>query len=178
MLRDMNRTCDNCMELKGRIIDAAFVFSGNRLVARTDPSWRLRERGEYSFYRRGIKVAEEAPKVKVMFYVGMPAFYAGSNVKVIDMLGLCDPLLSRLPVSKKRGFYIGHFRRDLPRGYEFAVETGSLSRMHPALAQYYDKLRIITDGNLWSWNRLKTIVYFNLGYYDHWKYDYLRSART
>jgi arabinofuranosyltransferase len=174
MMRIINRNCSDCVVAKSRIVDARTTFHMNHLVGELYP-FRIRNQGRYPFYREGIKIAQEMPPVKVLFYVGMSAYYGGSNTKFIDMLGLCDPLLSRLPAEKEQGFYIGHFRRNIPKGYEHAVVTGDLNEMHPALAQYYDKLRLIISGPLFSKERLKTIVLFNLGYYDKWKYEYIRS---
>ena len=48
--------------------------------------------------------------------------------------------------------------------------------MNPDLAQYYEKLALITQGELWDWERLKTILWFNLGAYDHWR-DAITCAR-
>jgi arabinofuranosyltransferase len=89
-------------------------------------------------------------------------------------VALADPLLARLP-ARRQSFYIGHFRRNIPKGYKQALETGSLSGMEPPLARYYEKLRLITSGNLLDKERLKTILLFNLGAYDHWKEEYLNS---
>jgi hypothetical protein len=47
----------------------------------------------------------------------------------------------------------------------------------PDLAQYYDKLAIITRSEqLFSWERLRTIAAFNLGHYDHWLANYKQRA--
>jgi hypothetical protein len=37
----------------------------------------------------------------------------------------------------------------------------------PKLHEYYNVLRTITRGPIWSVRRLKEIVWINLGYYDH-----------
>lgn len=176
MLRSIHQTCNACIEMKGRIIDARGIFHLNRLVTRAYPL-QTRKEGHYPFCRDGKKLAKKEPPVEVMFYVGMHAYCAGPRLKAIDMLGLGDPLIARLPASKRQGFYIGHFRRDVPKGYPYAVDTGSTSQMNPSLAQYYEKLRLITSGALIDRERLKTIVLFNLGYYDHWKYDYLHAGK-
>ncbi len=49
--------------------------------------------------------------------------------------------------------------------------------MDPALAQYYDKLRLIISGDLWSWERLEEIVRFNLGEYDYLRDEYVKNGR-
>ncbi len=172
LLADIRRNCSDCIALKGRVIDAANTFNRNKLVTQLYPL-QIRTQGRYPFGDEGVKIAKEHPPVKTLFYIGMTGYYAGPDVHVIDMLGLADPLLARLPASKRQNFYIAHFRRDVPRGYEQAIITGSPKDMPPPLARYYDKLRLITSGRLLDSNRLKTILLFNLGYYDHWRDDYL-----
>ncbi|MFN8425377.1 MAG: hypothetical protein U0X87_03830 [Anaerolineales bacterium] len=34
------------------------------------------------------------------------------------------------------------------------------------MAQYYEKLKIIISGDLWSWDRIKVIWKMNTGQYD------------
>jgi len=175
LLRNIHDICDICIPLKGKVLDATHIFSSNDLFKSYFPP-AIRRQGKYSFANDGKKLAEETPPpTKVLFFIGMPGYYAGPQVKIIDQLGLADPLLARLPASHQQGFYIGHFRRDIPKGYEQALKTGSLDAMPPNLAKYYEKLQFITQGDLWNMDRLQTILYFNLGYYDFWKQQYVDS---
>ena len=103
----------------------------------------------------------------------MLGYYAGAGNILIDELALADTLLARLPVTHDDGFFSGHFPRVIPVGYLEAVQTGSLEKMDSSLAMYYDKLRLITSGDLTDPERLKAVIEFNLGMYDHWKRDYL-----
>lgn len=107
--------------------------------------------------------------------IGMYGYYAGPHVYIIDNFALTDPLLARLPTSLTF-FRIGHFWRDTPDGYMEARSIGNLSRMDPALAEYYSHLRLITSGPLWSAERLMTIMRFNLGMYDHLRQDYISRS--
>lgn len=176
MLVKLHFTCKECVPLRGRVMNASHVFSANRLVMRTNPM-QLRSEGHYPFAKEGEKLRKENADVKKLFFVGMPAYYAGPAVNVIDELGLADPLLARLPAADKQYFYISHFRRDIPAGYMNALRTGSLEDMQPDLARYYQKLRLIISGNVWDAKRLKTILLFNLGYYDYWKEQYLAATK-
>ena len=113
--------------------------------------------------------------------IGIYGFYAGPNVTIIDNYALSDPLLARLPWrprEKERhypGLPIGHFPRGKPLGY-IQTRLGDTSHeLHPELAYYYDKLRFITAGDLWSWGRLKAIAAFNMGAYDHHRKAYIAS---
>jgi len=105
--------------------------------------------------------------------IGMRGYYAGQQVILIDHFALSDALLARLPVFNKGNWRIGHFFRHLPVGYLHAHKTGSLSEMSPILAQYYAPLRLITTAPLFDIQRLKTVIWFNLGYYDHFLRDYV-----
>jgi arabinofuranosyltransferase len=92
----------------------------------------------------------------------------------MDKVCLSDPLRSRLPAFS--GWRIGHFRRGVPVGYVESIEAGFVNRIRePHLHEYYDKLLLVTRGNLFSFERLKTIVEFNLGAYDHLINEYLQS---
>ena len=47
----------------------------------------------------------------------------------------------------------------------------------PDLHTYYDKVRLITRGPLFSWRRIKTIVAMNLGAYDGLVESYIKRVR-
>ena len=81
-------------------------------------------------------------------------------------MGLGDPLLSRLPVSDPHQWRIGHFERTLPEGFLESVGSGDNRIADPALRSYYDHLRTIARGPLWSAQRMREIALFNLGRYD------------
>jgi arabinofuranosyltransferase len=176
-MKDIRGSCFTCVVGKAHMVDSSFTFRGNKLIANLYPL-RLRNEGTYHLVHEGRRIAmSHSTQAHRMFYVGMSGFYAGSTVPLIDELALGDALLARLPASKRQNFYAGHFRRDIPKGYAYAIDTGSTERMDPNLAQYYKKLRLITSGDLFDPERLQTILYFNLGQYEHWKHDYLRNAR-
>jgi arabinofuranosyltransferase len=98
--------------------------------------------------------------------VGHAGFVGGPRMHVVDDLGLCDPLLARLPSREPERFRAGHVPRALPAGYLQAMWTGENSIEHPALAQYYAKLRLVTRGPLWSAERIAAIASFALGRED------------
>ncbi len=169
----IRRNCTSCIPLIGRVMDARVTFAGNRLFITYNPL-RARTEGQYKFAEKGKALAQAVPPpVLKSYFIGMSGFYAGPKVHMIDELALADPLLARLPVPQKQVFYIGHFRRKLPQGYLKALQKHSLRPMKHELAQYYEKLQLIVSGELFDPERLKTIALFNLGYYDHWKYEYL-----
>ncbi|MGE0754939.1 MAG: hypothetical protein AB7L92_07230 [Alphaproteobacteria bacterium] len=177
MLMDMRHGCKECIPLRGRVIDARYVFGFNMLVMKPYNPFLIRSEGHYPFAKEGEKLRKDNKDVKRLFFIGMSAYYAGPGITFIDELGLADPLLARLPASKRQRFYISHFRRDIPVGYGHALETGELDRMQPDLARYYRELRKITADDLWNLSRLKTIFLFNMGYYDEWKDRYIEGMK-
>ena len=133
--------------------------------------------------------------VHVTGTIGRWGYLAGIRTIIVDRNALSDPLLARLPVEDLHKWRIGHFGRAVPDGYvdritatqrikddpsayglsEQASATDRLdcaARIHPIsspeLNELYGKLTIVTQtGDLWSIERLRAIVLFNLGAYDH-----------
>ena len=132
--------------------------------------------------------------VHVAGTIGRWGYLAGTRGIIVDCNALSDPLLARLPVRDPHKWRIGHFTRAVPDGYvervtatqrikddrsayglsEQASETDHFdyaARMYPIsspeLNEFYGKLAIVTQTrDLWSIERLRTIVLFNLGAYD------------
>jgi arabinofuranosyltransferase len=97
--------------------------------------------------------------------IGIYGFYAGPDVYLLDPLCLGDPLRARLPVTGD--WRIGHFPRHVPAGYIETITNDFQNHIRePHLKEYYDKLLLVTRGDLFSAERLKTILEFNLGVYD------------
>lgn len=107
--------------------------------------------------------------------LGHPLFRGSPYDSVIDVLGLSDTLIARLPTFQGH-FATGHNERYVPKGYMKAFESGDISEMHPALGQYYLKLRLITRGELFDLERIETIIRFNLGEYEPLREQYIREA--
>lgn len=95
---------------------------------------------------------------------GFIGYAAGPTVQFVDKYGLGDPLMSRLPAEAP--WRIGHFLRTPPRGYFETLDIGRNIIKDPAIGQYYEKLKIITEGPIWSRARWRTILQMNLGRYD------------
>jgi arabinofuranosyltransferase len=127
----------------------------------------------HPYFKDGLRFRDSRHPAAVNRYVGFFGFAAGPERFVIDPIGLADPLLSRLPVSDPLRWRIGHFERTLPEGFLASVGSGDNLVADPALRSYYDHLRAITRGPLWSAQRLREIAAFNLGRYDHLLNEYL-----
>lgn len=130
------------------------------------------------FHRKKALEEKNKNNFKYVFVAsgGLMPFYSGPDVIVIDKYGLGDALLARLPVNDTKKLKIGHNERIAPEGYPEYRRLGSEKNMDPSLAIYYKKLRLITSGRLMSPERLLTIIFFNLGYYDHYRDDYVKRA--
>ena len=86
-------------------------------------------------------------------------------MRLIDRHALNDPLLARLPAAHLDKFRPGHYLRALPRGYEETVATGNCAMSRP-LCRYYEDLRLVTEGDLFTWKRVGAIARLNLGLDD------------
>lgn len=145
--------------------------------------------------RSGLEIRNNTDLVHETFNIGLAGYMAGTAKIVVDFNALSDPLLARLPTQDTNYWRIGHFRRAIPDGYlkrltatqdidddlrEYGLPNDAsridrlefLSRMYPItpgeLNELYRKLAIVTQADdLWSAERLKTILLFNLGAYDH-----------
>ena len=92
--------------------------------------------------------------------VGLLGYCVGPGTTILDNMALTDPLLARLPISAPAHWRIGHFYRATPAGYWQAVKTGDTSAMDPAVAQLWQRLSLITRGDLWDVQRLKAVLFF------------------
>jgi arabinofuranosyltransferase len=120
----------------------------------------------------GKKERAKGPHAYKDGMAGIVGYYAGPKVHIIDVLGLADPLLARLPMAPIH-WRIAHFGRRIPDGYmDAAIDKGEIK--DPSLALYYEKLNILTRGNLWSLDRLAEIWKFNTGHYEHLRQEYCR----
>ena len=165
---------------KSFIIDTRFLAT--REGAAPSQFARSTKPPNHAWYRAGLAFHDKPATVQVGGANGVGAmgyfgFAVGPRKYVIDPLGLCDPLLSRIPMKFPRLWNPGHFPRELPPGYKRSLEQGKNLIEDPDLHTYYDKVRIITRGPLLSWTRIKTIVAMNLGAYDGLVDSYIKRVR-
>jgi arabinofuranosyltransferase len=121
---------------------------------------------DHQWYYDGLALRDQGVNVYEGKGIGFLGFAAGPNVHVIDIFALSDPLLSHLPVQSKTEILIGHFRRSIPDGYMETLETGRNEIQDPDVAEYYEKLSLITRGKIWSFERWKAIWKLNTGQYN------------
>lgn len=96
--------------------------------------------------------------------MGWYGYYAGPAVHIVDPLALSDPLLARLP-KRLGNWRVAHYFRETPRGYLASVfEENEIE--DEALAEYWDRLKVVTRGPLFGAERWREIWRFNTGGYD------------
>jgi arabinofuranosyltransferase len=113
----------------------------------------------------GKQYREQGRVVRTVTATGMAGYFAGPDVHIVDKWAICDPLLSRIK-STDPNWRIGHFTRPPVDGYIETLQTGQNQIRDPGLARYYDKLKIVISGDIWSWERFKVIWEINTGQYD------------
>jgi arabinofuranosyltransferase len=117
---------------------------------------------KHEYYELGVGHRRKGAAVYAKNVVGLEGFAAGPKVHLIDQFGLTDPLLARIPFEPPdRSWRIGHFYRTPPDGYVESVRTGKNLLKDPCLARYYERLRRVTHGPIWSWSRFEDIFWLN-----------------
>ena len=98
--------------------------------------------------------------------IGFRGYFAGPLSHIIDILGLGDPLLARLPPIWDARWRIGHFYRALPPGYLDSLRSGEDLFEDQKLGEYYGHIARITQGQLLDPIRLWDILKMNTGQYN------------
>ena len=114
----------------------------------------------------GLEARENPYSLHIFGVAGIFGYYAGPQKHLVDLNALADPLLARLPLPRDKPWRIGHFERLTPAGYLETLASGENRLCNLGLAQYYDRLQVITQGPLFTRDRLRTIWAMNTGQYD------------
>lgn len=101
----------------------------------------------------------------------MVGLYAGDGGHIVDMFGLCDPLLARLPYTNKDWTLSGHWERRPPYGYldtlrSWKSGSSTILLTDPELVTFYRHLSNIVRGPLFGAGRWRDIWKMNLGDYE------------
>ena len=97
--------------------------------------------------------------------IGIFGYHAGPKIYVLDGFALADPLLARLPIRSIQ-WRIGHFVRAVPDGYRLTLASGHNQITDTRIRAYYEVMREIVRGPLFSWRRLHLVWRLNTGHYD------------
>ena len=122
----------------------------------------------------GLQLAASDQNGVVAHAGGMVGYHAGLSKIVIEAHGIADPLLARMPASVFAG--VGHYIRYRPEGYIDSLIKPDGAIEDVDLRAYHAKLRLLTESDeLFSAERLKTILLLNLGVYDHLRDHFIRE---
>lgn len=121
-------------------------------------------RGEHDVEHRWADmargVANARPRPIEGGSIGFFGYYVSPQWHIVDVFGLADPLLARLPAIEQDDWRIGHHMREIPEGY-LASTQGAVRLTDPALDRYYRDLRLVTRGPLWRQARWAAIWRLN-----------------
>lgn len=166
--------------------ERGFYFRATGLIA----SNRVGNYPEHPWYFSALEDKRAGVKVIVQGSMGFYGWAIGPEIYVLDRYALCDPLLSRLParridpdlasseVMKHLRWRIGHFYRTLPVGYPEKLVDERTPIQDPKVAEYYEKIRLVTRGPLLSFNRLVAIIGLNVGSYDYLLDDFRKQVEA
>lgn len=107
-------------------------------------------------------VAEE--NVFLACNIGLTGYYANRRAHIVDPLALSDRFLSGVPV-RPGSVRIGHFERLVPREYVASLASGHNLFTQKILREYFDDIRLIVAGPLFSTARLAAIWRVSSGAY-------------
>jgi arabinofuranosyltransferase len=109
----------------------------------------------HPFIRLGIE-ARTGPPIVTAMTIGMMGYYAGPGVHIVDIIGLSEPLLARLPAKPQ--WRIGHYFREVPEGYLETLAAGRNLIRDARIATLYSRIVTVTRGPIWNPNRLRSIL--------------------
>lgn len=103
--------------------------------------------------------------------LGYNSIIQGPGMHYIDVCGLADPLLARLPAKANPHWRIGHFYRQLPTNYKVSIEQGKNLIVDYNTARYWESICTVTRGALFDKNRFLEIfrLNFNLTEKPDWE---------
>jgi arabinofuranosyltransferase len=94
--------------------------------------------------------------------IGILGYFAGRQTYIVDPYALSDRFLSGLPMRAGK-VRIGHFERVVPSDYINSLEAGANVFVEPALRRYFDDVRLIVSGQLFTVARWAAIWRVNSG---------------
>ncbi|HSS98679.1 MAG TPA: hypothetical protein VLK33_16710, partial [Terriglobales bacterium] len=97
---------------------------------------------------------------------GFTGYYAGPNAYIVNNLALTDGLLARVPPVYNPNWRSGHFKRLTPAGY-LEAEAGAQAGLDDlTLDAYFQKIRSVIEGPLFTNNRWQAIWELNTHKFD------------
>jgi arabinofuranosyltransferase len=140
------------MTWSGITDERGFMFQGGGLISASDRSFT-----EPRWVPAKMTVRDSCG------LLGGAGLSAGPGVHFVDVCGLADPLLARLPAKSDPNWRIGHFARAVPSGYTESLLTNKNLLVDPTTKNYWEIIRKVTRGPLFNADRLIAIAQLNLG---------------
>jgi hypothetical protein len=122
-----------------------------------DNLMNLIDRGTFLYPERKSSLEPELA-VTCKAYSGISK---GPALHLINPCGLSDPLIARLPARQEQNRKMGYFERELPLGYIESVRSRQNVIADEGTRNYYEYIKLITQGPLLSWDRFKAILLVN-----------------
>lgn len=162
--------------------EMTFYYSDNGLLPVLK---RWRARGTEPIHPWGLKglkfkaASQASGRLFVATYVnaGMPGYYGGPTVHIVDDLGLTDAFIARLPAIP--GARVGHYKRVIPAGYIETVAEARPSTRDTPLQPLLEDVTLATRAPLFAQGRWRAIWRLVSGHYN-WVYrsDALGTRRS
>lgn len=142
------RFCESLADERG-------YYFGSQSLSNYYHKWKLNPK-EYDWkftkYNSEIAYADA--------FLGIIKLQKGPNVYVLDKLALNQALLARLP-SDAPNPRPGHVFRKIPTGYTESIQKQKNLIQNKELHDYYNHILRVTRGNIFSYERFKSIFYLN-----------------
>ncbi len=122
------------------------------------------------WYKEGRKMADAGTVAEQHCNAGLSGLGAGPSVHILDLANLTDALLAHVEYKywQHREYWrVAHYGRPVPPGYLESLRTGENRIRDPKLHEYYDKLRVVIRGPIFTAERFRLIWELNTGVYDH-----------
>jgi arabinofuranosyltransferase len=139
--------------------ERAFFYEDASLVH----AYRLRDMPDHVWWIRGLRGAPPGKRVQLAVALGYRGVAGGPEVHWLDKTALSDPLLARMPAKYRPDWMTGHLFRAIPKGYVETLETGENQLVDADVRELYDRIALVTRGDLWSVERFRAIVWLNTG---------------
>lgn len=173
--RDYGDTLHNPIDGMWVVDERNFYYGQTGLLTYQSGKYPIKS----SFYTQGLTYRDSKESVVEFPTIGFAGYAAGPGIHILDHYALADPLLARLPIIKSdlspSGWRIGHFVREIPCGYVDSLKTNANKICDPDLAAYYEKIRLITRGDILDPSRIRAIIGMQLGRYNHFLNAYVQK---
>lgn len=125
----------------------------------------------HDWYKEGLLLKKSPERLKIggpntgPYAMGYYGFAAGPEKHIIDLAGLTDPVLARMPAMERTHWIPGHFVRTVPTEYEYSLKRTSEQRPS-RLSSKIEAIQSVTQDPVWTKRRWLNIWRLNTGFFD------------